>query len=38
MDAELAEKEKRKETDMRLAEFRTATETANANADVAGEL
>lgn len=38
MDAELAEKEKRKETDMKLAEFRTATETANANADVAGEL
>lgn len=38
MDAELAEKEKRKETDMKLAEFRTATETANADADVAGEL
>ena len=38
MDAELAEKEKRKDTDMKLAEFKIQTETANANANVAGEL
>ena len=38
MEAELAEKEKRKDTDMKLAEFKIATETANANANVAGEL
>lgn len=38
MEAELAEKEKRKDTDMKLAEFKIATETANADANVAGEL
>jgi len=38
MDAELVEKEKRKDTDMKLAEFKIQTETANANADVAREL
>lgn len=38
MEAELAEKEKRKDTDMKLAEFKIATETANANANVAGQL
>lgn len=38
MDAELIEKEKRKDTDMKLAEFKIQTETANANADVAKEL
>lgn len=38
MEAELAEQEKRKETDTKLAEFKIATDTANANANVAGEL
>lgn len=38
MDAELAEKEKRKDTDMKLAEFKIQTETANADAAVAGQL
>ncbi len=38
MEAELAEQEKRKDTDMKLAEFKIATETANADANVAGEL
>lgn len=38
MQAELAEQEKRKETDTKLAEFKIATDTANANANVAGEL
>lgn len=38
MEAELAEQEKRKETDTKLAEFKIATDTAKANADVAGEL
>ncbi len=38
MEAELAEKEKRKDTDLQLAQFKSETDTANANADVAGEL
>ncbi len=38
MEAELAEKEKRKDTDMKLAEFKIQTETANADAAVAGQL
>lgn len=38
MDAEQAEKEKRKETDMKIAQFRIETDTAQANAEVAKEL
>jgi len=38
MDAELAEKEKRKDTDMKLAAFKIQTETANADADIAKDL
>jgi len=38
MDAELAEKEKRKDTDMKLAAFKIETETANADAEVAKAL
>lgn len=38
MNAEQIEKEKRKETDMKLAQFKTETDTANANAEVAKQL
>ena len=38
MDAEQAEKEKRKETDMKIAQFRIETDTAQADAEVAKEL
>lgn len=38
MNAEQTEKEKRKETDMKLAAFKTETDTANADAEVAKEL
>lgn len=38
MDAELAQSEKRKDTDLQLAQFRIETDTANANAEIAGEL
>lgn len=38
MNAEQTEKEKRKETDMKLAVFKTETDTANADAEVAKEL
>lgn len=38
MDAEQAEKEKRKETDMKIAQFRIETDTAEADAEVAKEL
>lgn len=38
MDAELTQKQKRKETDLQLAQFKIETDTANANAEVASEL
>lgn len=38
MIAEQTEKEKRKETDMKLAQFKIETDTANADADIAKEL
>ena len=38
MDAEQAEKEKRKETDMKIAQFQIETDTAQADADVAKQL
>ena len=38
MNAEQIEKEKRKETDMKLAQFKTETDTANANAEIAKQL
>lgn len=38
MIAEQTEKEKRKETDMKLAQFKTETDTANADAEIAKEL
>lgn len=38
MEAELAEKEKRKDTDMKLAQFKIETDTANADAMIAAEL
>lgn len=38
MDAEQAEKEKRKETDMKIAQFRIETDTAQADAEVAKQL
>ena len=38
MIAEQTEKEKRKETDMKLAQFKIETDTANANAEIAKEL
>lgn len=38
MTAEQTEREKRKETDMKLAQFKTETDTANANAEIAKEL
>lgn len=38
MDAELIQSQKRKETDLQLAQFKIETDTANANAEVASEL
>lgn len=38
MNAEQIEKEKRKETDMKLAQFKTETDTANADAEIAKQL
>ena len=38
IEAEIAEKEKRKEADMKIAEFKIQTDTANANAAIAQEL
>ena len=38
MDAEQAEKEKRKETDMKIAQFQIETDTAQADAEIAKDL
>ena len=38
IDAEIAQKEKRKDADMKIAEFKIQTDTAQANAQVAQEL